>query len=181
MSRLVLAIAGLAALLAGCATANQTRKESVKHLLAGRYVYDQPLEVVWPYVQQLLKDNGYVEPKESADEYIIVTDWKAPLGNGQVVGYWSRYLVQGEQLDADRCIIRFLRHDLSADSLPDHVESGYGAFTKHAAAGYGELRRLANGMSWGARDLKMEYLLLSRVKPDIAAAIDTQASHELGL
>jgi hypothetical protein len=84
-----LALVAVAA-LGGCATADRKRHETLVHSLAGDYIYDQGLDLLWPEVRQLLLDNGYVEPKESPDEYVIITDWKTPLGDGQIVGYWSR-------------------------------------------------------------------------------------------
>jgi hypothetical protein len=174
-------IAGVAALTAaqaGCVATSEAMKDRLKHSLVGNYVYDQPIEVIWPEVQRLLKDAGYAA-KETPDAFVLITDWQVADGS-MVSGHSSRYLVQGKRIDVGRCIVRFMRHESIADSMPEHVTAGAAAFSTRAAAGLGEMRRASGGMQ-ASRDLAMEWKLLERVRPEAAAAIDLEAGRRLGV
>jgi hypothetical protein len=172
------AVAAVAISQVGCLATTAAMRDQMKHSLAGNYVYDRPIEVVWPEVQRLLNDAGY-SAMETPDTYIIVTDWNVVDGS-LVTGHSTRYLVQGKRIDLSRCVVRFIRHDSIADSLPEHMSSGSAAFTTRAAGGYGEMRRRSGGMQ-ATRDLTMEWRLLERVRPDAAAALDVEAGRRLGV
>lgn len=173
----LLGVAALIASQVGCVETTEVMKNRLKHSLVGNYVYDQPIEVVWPEVKRLLDDAGYAA-KETPDAYVLVTDWHV-ADSSLVSGHSSRYLVQGKRIDVGRCIVRFIRHDSIADSMPEHVAMGSAAFSTRAAAGMGEMRRASGGMQ-SSRDLAMEWKLLERVRPAAAAALDLEAGRRLG-
>ena len=165
-----------------CATASAPLKQPLRdemlRSLAGNYVYDVPLEQVWPQVKELLRDDGYF-PREAGDDFIIVTDWREKMGGSATAGIFTRVMVQGERIEADRCIIRAMRHEALADS-DDIIEGGYQAMTARQARGIGNLKQqIKTEQQHAARDLSLEWNLLQRVRPEIARQIEIEAARRV--
>ncbi|HLL51949.1 MAG TPA: hypothetical protein VK447_00300 [Myxococcaceae bacterium] len=169
-----------ALLVQACAAApmKQPLREELVRSMAANYVYDLPLEEVWPHVKVVLTEEGYF-PREASDDYVIVTDWREKMGGSMAAGVFSRVMVQGERLEADRCIIRAMRHEALADA-DDLITGGARAMTRRQAQGLGNLKqRIRTDGQLGARDLLLEWNLLQRLRPEIAKQIQAEAARRL--
>jgi hypothetical protein len=179
-------LAFLVLFLAGCATTRElpATREQKLHQLAGRFIYDQPLQKIWPEARRLIVEAGY-QPLESAEEYQLVTDWRDTI-SGSLAKVWMRYLVWGEQLDSDRCIIRFARSQITY--IPNELRStistsGDSIYQRnplkdstplglHLRFKKNESRADSGTTQLGGRDLGMEWELLKRLKPSTAVQIE---------
>jgi hypothetical protein len=183
-----LAVPGLCLLIAGCAVTQPARRDQRIHELAGRYVYDRPIENVWPKARQLLVDAGYAL-QESPDDYQLVTDWHDVL-SGSLAKVWVRYLVWGERLDGERCIVRFARSEINylPNELRDTIStSGDSIYQRNPLKDSTPLglklrfkknegRAESGTTQIGGRDLIMEWELLKRLEPEIARRIEQLAA-----
>lgn len=192
-----LALAAAAALpLAACVAVQ--KDTSVRAQLAD-YAYPLPPEEVWPGVTGLLKEHGYPFV-EDPSTFVLATDWKEEMGGSEVSGVWTRYLVQGTRLDDDRSAIRFLRESKTAHDEKRH-QAGLGDNGNAPAKEFLESREGYEGTSASTlsylsqnnagslkrgavdathqgltRDFHMEWLLLQRLAPEHARALEGQAS-----
>jgi hypothetical protein len=169
-------------LLQGCATTGaplkQPLRDEMARSFAGNYVYDLPIEEVWPHVKAALSEDGYT-PREAADEFVIVTDWRERMDASITAGVFSRVMVQGERLEADRCIIRAMRHEALSDA-DDIQGGGRQAMTRRQSQGLGQLRqRIKTDRQHAARDLGLEWNLLQRIRPEIAKQIEAEAARRI--
>lgn len=175
-------------LVAGCAATRPATRVQRVHELAGRYVYDQPLEKVWPEARRLLADSGYLV-QESPDSFELVTDWQDVL-SGSLAKVWVRYMVWGERLDGDRCIVRFAKSEINylpnelRDTISTSRDSIYQRNPLKDSSPLGlklrfkknEGRAESGTTQVGGRDLIMEWELLKRLKPDTARQIEQLAA-----
>lgn len=176
-------------LVAGCAATRPATRDQRTHELAGRYVYDQPLEKVWPEARRLLVDSGYLI-QESSDSFELVTDWKDVL-SGSLAKVWVRYLVWGERIDGERSIVRFARseinylpNELVKDTISTSRETIYQRNPLRDSTPLGlklrfkktEGRAESGTTQIGGRDLIMEWELLKRLKPETARQIEQLAA-----
>lgn len=181
MNRLTLLVVGLALVSSGCLrrfVATESR-----YLLASRYVFDRPVEEVWPAVREVLKEDGF-SLRESEKSFEIVSEWREETASSWHLGTRSRYLVLAERLEADRCIIRFVRVSTLPPGTDDYQRMGPRAFTKMAVDGRRNLSREGAygsyaGGTMARRDLKMEWKVLEKVRPDIAAQSDAEIERHL--
>lgn len=180
LSSLLLSVA----LQTGCGMTARATREDVAHQLAGHYVYDRPLAEVWEHARQLLMDEGFAL-QESPETFEMVTDWRDVV-SGSIARVWVRYLAVGEQIEGDRCILRFVRAEVN------YVPSSW-SNTKGDGGWITQMRRMlapvaiklqhqgaedraSSGVTeLGGRDLYMEYKLLKRVAPEVAARLEAQA------
>jgi hypothetical protein len=173
----------------GCAAGKPGLRDQKLQELAGKYVYNEPLEKIWPEARKLIAEAGY-EPRESDDAFQLVTDWKEQIG-GSIGKIWVQYLVWGERLEADRSIIRFERSQVVL--VPNEVRS---TTSDHSGGGMQQVNPLKTGTPLGLRlrfkkaedraasgttetadrDLGLEWKLLERVKPDIARQLEQVAA-----
>jgi len=176
-------------LLAGCATPGAAAApENRLHHMAGKHVYDVPLETVWPQAVKLMSDSGYASI-ESQDAFELVTDWKVALDSA-MAQVWVRYYVSGERLEADRCIVHFDRAQISyvptntLSTTSYHNGSGIEIVNPLNKGTAGALKlknkkqedRAAAGVTQtGTRDYAMEWELLKRVQPDVAKRLEGYA------
>lgn len=180
------AAAGLSVALAVLLSSGCVRRfvvDETKFVLASRYVHNRPIEEVWPTVRELLLEEGY-SLRESANSYELVTEWRTDSSDSVISGSYSRYLAFAERLEADRCIVRFVRANGVADGVQEHAAMGTKAFTTRAAGGASGLNRVvslkgAGKGFWTRRDLKMEWRLLARLRPDIAQQTDEEIQRHL--
>jgi hypothetical protein len=165
---------GLVAILllgSSCAAIGTAIRDQRKYREAGDHIYNRPIEFIWPEVSRLLREAGY-SAREGPGEYSAVTDWTV-VDSSLVSGHSTRYLVQGTRIGPTHCIVRFIRHDSIADSVPEHTALGSGAFTVRAARGYGAIRSRSGGFQ-ASRDLVMEWKLLQIVQPEVAAMLELE-------
>lgn len=169
---------------AGCAAVTAASREDRAYHLAQRYAYDAPLEQVWPVARQVLADAGY--PTIAAgDDFQAITDWQDVAG-GSIAKTWVRYLVWGERLDSDRCVIRIVRAQIVL--IPSELRS---TTSIHSGEGMTQANPLKTGTPLGlpvkfkkaedraaagvtqtaARDLKLEWEVLRRVRPGVATRL----------
>ncbi len=159
------------ALLAGCAA---WQKESFIKEHAGNYVYEMPVEQVWPHVRAMLKEQGYTY-RELPGRFLLVTEWKEENGASEMGASFSRYMVEGQEIDDTHCRVRFLRNSMTSAQTGDMTMT---STERHAArstaAAQGTSGRAGTAAS-GARDLHAEWLLLQRVVPEDAKEIQDEA------
>jgi hypothetical protein len=173
----------------GCATTQGLTRTDRLHTLAGRHIYDAPLEKVWPQASGLLRDEGY-PLKESPDSFQLVTDWKEVVG-GSLGKVWVQYMAWGERLGGDRCIVRILRSQVVL--VPSELRS---TTSNHNGSGMEQANplktstplglrlrfkkaedRAASGTTQTAgRDLGMEWELLKRAAPVIAGQMEASTA-----
>lgn len=172
------------ALQTGCAMTRRAAREDIAHQLAGHYVYDKPIAEVWAQARELLMDEGFAL-QESPETYELVTDWRDVM-SGSIARVWIRYLAVGEQIDGDRCILRFVRAQVNYVPSSWSNSKGEGGWItqmrrmlapiairlQHQGA---EDRQGAGTNEVAGRDLYMEYKLLKRVAPEVAAHLEVQA------
>ncbi len=124
------------------------RQDSI-HRQVRDYVYNKPIDQVWPYVRQMLFHRGYqvrhADRHQPDDGYTIETEW---LETGADPNRWrSRYLVQGIDVDATHCKLLISRSTEASVS----------------------------GQLSGSRDFETEWALIREVEPDRAEQITTTA------
>jgi hypothetical protein len=173
--------------LAACAT---LRQDTALRSKVADYAFQMPIDAVWPGVIGLLKENRF-ELKEDPESFLLVTDWREDVGFKNARS-WSRYLVYGVGLDADRCTVRFLRQSKTervlekVDVAP--AERDYRKPTPHYTTVQG-FRYLEQTGSSGVRplvedatrqgavrDFNMELALIRRLAPQHASALEGQVS-----
>jgi len=173
----------------GCAAAPVVTRTDRLHDLAGRYVYDLPLEQVWPHASGMMRDEGH-PVRETGDAFQLVTDWKETVGGG-IGKVWVQYMVWGERIDSDRCIIRIIRSQVVL--VPSELRS---TTSRHNGTGMEQVnplkvstplalplkfkkaedRATAGTTQTAGRDLGMEWALLQRVAPLIARQLEAYAA-----
>jgi hypothetical protein len=160
------------------------------------YVFDRPIEQVWPQVGKLLEEEGY-RIKQSSEDHVLVTEWKQAFGGSLVSGVFTQVFAVGERLDANHCQVRFFRHETVSDSSR-HSQMGSRAFMQLHGTGTNPTNLDADGAAgasvggsmvntvrgpeglasvresvrsdnqWAARDMGFEWKLVERVIPRTA-------------
>lgn len=188
--------------VSGCAA---MQRETRARELAGEYVYQRPLDEIWPHVAALLASQGYA-PQRGESPDVLETDWKQEVTGSSASGAWSRYVVVGKG-DGKNSVVRILRNTRAVEtrervneSVDDRAvtnEDGTGRSVEQARYGInteasGPLKNdedvsaadaiagtrassSATRNATGTRDLNMEWLLLQRVDPEGAAKIFADA------
>ncbi len=177
-----------AVLLAGCAT---WQKENFVKEQAGVYVYEMPVEQVWPQARAMLTEQGYTY-RELPGRFLAVTEWKEENGSSEMGASFSRYMVEGQKIDDTHCRVRFLRNtmlsaptgDMAMTSTERHAAQSTAAANAAAqgtagragpaATAQGRAGRTATAAE-GVRDLHAEWLLMQRVVPEDAEEIQDEA------
>lgn len=98
-------VAVLLVMAAGCShlRASSARQRYIKDQTAA-YVYQQPIQEVWPHVRKTLLERGYqTKDVDSGGAYSVETEPRAE--EKRVV----RYLVQGTKVDDGHCRIEVTR------------------------------------------------------------------------
>lgn len=109
--RSIVVLASLAVLLPGCAT---MQRENFVRERAGEYVYDKPLDEVWPHVRALLVAQGYV-PVARSEPNQLDTEWREETAGGSGATTWSRYRVVGSETGGQSKVV-FLKNTRSGGS-----------------------------------------------------------------
>ncbi len=163
------------ALLAGCAALQ--RESFIKEQAAG-YVYEMPIEQVWPHVKTMLKEQGYTY-REAPGRFLLVTEWKEENGASELGASFSRYMVEGQKLDDTHCRVRFLRNTMTSAPTGDMTMTSTQRHAIQATASANAAARGTPGRAGtaaaGARDLHAEWLLMQRVVPEDAEEIQDEA------
>jgi hypothetical protein len=174
-----------AVLQGGCALPGSARGGSTAPL-AGQYVYEKPLSEVWPQARAILREEGY-SLDESPDTFAMVTAWR-DVGAKGATRRWIRYLVVGEPIDGDHCIVRFVRAQIQQPSAGGIEPRGSEPASRLLLPVAIKLRQRSRGMSAssdltevGGRDLSMELKLLRRVAPDVAERVEMEAEGPEGM
>lgn len=154
----------VAFLAQGCAA---LRKGQRVHELAGRHVFrNKSLDDVLPAVQVLFSERGY-SGRQGAGVGAIVTDWQeGPGGMTRLPGTFTRYLAAGRELP-EGCEVKVFKLTLTSKGRNAPVE----VYNVEAM-----LRRGFGGDA--SRDLDLEWELIKRVEPDVAAEIEARAGRE---
>lgn len=172
MARLLPALLFGVALLSGCAT---RLREAFIQERAGEYVYELPVERVWPHVAALLDEQGYSFKQDLANGQ-LVTEWKEDMGASSIAASYTRYLVVAARLDGTHCRVQFLRFTRTQGGGAGGYDSSsarIAAATAQAANNAGGVRTRTASRS---RDLHAEWLLMQRVAPEDAEELRTAAN-----
>jgi hypothetical protein len=114
-----------------CACSTVQRHAYVANHVAD-YVYDKPLEEVWPSVRQVLSDDGF-SLQESPGEWVAITDWQTGNAGSQVAGFWTRKMVVGSRVDSRHCLLRaYMAVRYANDAVSSAQEIGNGYWIDHS-------------------------------------------------
>lgn len=140
LTLLLLALGALTLLGCGALRAASARQGHINAQLQD-YTYEKSLSDVWPEARAILFESGYQVRDNDAGSRTLETEWTRSEG-GTVV----RYLVQGNEVDANKSQVRFTRQAKTKD-----------------------------GSTGGGRDFDLEWRLVQRVEPTRAAKIEADA------
>lgn len=196
MTRILVLAAAVA--VSGCAT---FQKDAAWRERVSGHVYRQPLDAVWPEVQDLVTGQGY-SFKEQPGKFILVTDWKEEAQGSKSHTSWTRILAQGVRMGDSECLVRFVRHTTMATTMGPSteqkaLEANFGRETAgrkqevNGAVTSGphpntaqelpvqasELFQKKTGNAASSRSLEMEWKLISRMDPDAAESIAHDTEH----
>jgi hypothetical protein len=165
-------------LVCSCASTSDALREG-----AGQHVYVQPLVELWPQVQALMTEQGYVW-RGNPGQYALRTEWRENGTSGANRTLVS-YLIQGEPHPSGGSTLRVSRglkaepNDANSKFNPNQMAPS-GAFNTH------EVRsRLADDeVAWQSqramyapsRDLDMELLLMRKLDPAAVTKLEGQAT-----
>lgn len=162
---------------AGCAT---TRKR--QHLLersAAYVAYRLPPEQLLETAREVLKERGHLI-LASTDPYYVRTDWRTKFDESlDVGGVRERYMVLGKQLEDGRFALNAYRMTYTTiGRTAPHPAS----FRTNEQTG---VQKMVKGdpLSYArpvlARDLELEWRILSRVSPSTARELEVQVDEYL--
>jgi len=157
-------------LLTGCAG---LQREGFIHEQAGDFIYDVPVEQVWPHVLTLIEEQGF-SFREDRSRHLLTTEWREEMSSSSIAASFTRYLVEAVKLDASHTRVRVFRNSMSMSGGPGVVEGRRYAEAARNYANAPASGRLARSAT-GTRDLRMEWELLQRVSPTDAAELQQVA------
>ncbi len=112
---LLLALAALCLLSLGCAMIRAAAaRDAYIEARTKKYVYDRPLEQVWPEARTMLFEMGFEVKDTGEGATTLETEWKQESGSRY------RYLVQGIR-QGDKCQVRFTK---AFETRGKHQSSG---------------------------------------------------------
>ncbi len=154
----------------GCAG---LQRDAFIHQQAGDYVYAVPVQTVWPHVLELIGEEGF-SIREEPGRNLLTTEWREEMSSSTIAASFTRYLVEAVALDDGHTRVRIIRHSMTVGGGPGFVDGDRHAAAARAYANPSPTGRAARTSS-GARDLRMEWLLLRRVAPTDAAELQQLA------
>lgn len=160
----------------GCAT---PRKQLIERSAA--YVaYSLPSEKVLEAAREVLKERGYLI-LESKDPNYVRTDWRTKFDDSLDAGALrERHFVVGKEIEDGRYVLTAYRLTYTTIGRTAPHPASY---RTNEATGVQRMVKgdpLSNARPALARDLELEWQILSRVSPSIARELETQVDEYLG-
>jgi hypothetical protein len=162
---------------AGCAANNR------QHLLersAAYVAYSLPPEQLLEAAREVLKEQGFLVI-ESRDPLYVRTAWRVKFDDSLDIGALrERQFVMAKELEDGRVVLNAYRMTYTTiGRTADHPAS----YQKNEATGYQRMVKgdpLSNARPVLARDLELEWQILSRVSPSVAHELESQVDDYLG-
>ncbi|MFP2962475.1 hypothetical protein ACLEPN_33050 [Myxococcus sp. 1LA] len=161
----------------GCAVVPETRQQLVE-TTSGNAIYKLPPDTLLATARILLTEQKY-ELLPTADPLYIHTTWRI-RGNTDLGANWSRVFVQVHPLSDGRAMVRAYRMDYTTNGRASSHPS-MGAGNRDAKNGEGAAAASVAGEPLSPtrptvrRALDIEWEVLSRVEPRLAAHLEARA------